>query len=105
MKRLFTTIFVFAALIIATSVVMAQGSGSLAGTWDMTIESPQGKRTIVLIIANDGGKYSGKIKTQQGEAPLKSVAVNGSDVTIVMEREIQGQPVEFTFKGKAEKGK
>ena len=103
MKRLFTTIVVFAALLVASVAVLAQGS--VAGTWDMTIESPQGKRTIVLIIANDGGKYSGKVKTQQGEAPLKSVAVNGSDVTLVMEREIQGQAVEFTFKGKAEKGK
>lgn len=103
MKRLFTTIVVFAALLVASVAILAQGS--VAGTWDMTIESPQGKRTIVLIIANDGGKYSGKVKTQQGEAPLKSVAVNGSDVTLVMEREIQGQAVEFTFKGKADKGK
>ncbi len=88
----------------APSTGQASGAG-LAGSWDMTIDSPQGKRTILLIIANDGGKYSGKVKTPQGEAPLKSVAVNGSDVTLVMEREVQGQQMEFTFKGKASKDK
>lgn len=103
MKRVLTAICLLAALLTASASLFAQSN--LAGSWDMTIESPQGKRTILLVVTNDGGKYAAKIKTQQGDAPLKSMDVKGNDVTIVMQREIQGQQVEFTFKGKADKGK
>lgn len=80
-------------------------STGAAGNWDMTIESPQGKRTLQLIIKDEGGKYSAKVKTPQGESPLKSVSVSGSDITLVMVREVQGQEMVMTYKGKIASGK
>jgi hypothetical protein len=82
----------------------ASGAGA-AGNWDMTIESPQGKRTLQLIIKDEGGKYSATVKTPQGEAPLKSVAVSGSDIKLVMVREVQGQEMVMTYTGKIASGK
>ncbi len=83
----------------------AQSTAGAAGNWDMTIESPQGKRTIQLIIKDEGGKYSATVKTPQGEAPLKSIAVSGSDIKLVMVREVQGQEMVMTYTGKVASGK
>jgi hypothetical protein len=83
----------------------AQSTAGAAGNWDMTIESPNGKRTLQLIIKDEGGKYSAVVKTPQGEAPLKSVSVSGSDIKLVMVREVQGQEMVMTYTGKVASGK
>lgn len=80
-------------------------SATVAGSWDMTIDSPNGKRTIQVIIKNEGGKYSAKVKTPQGEADMRSVTVAGSDITMVIVREVQGQEMVMTYKGKVANGK
>ena len=83
----------------------AAAAAGVAGDWDLTIDSPQGKRTVGLSIKDEGGKLSGKIKNQQGETALDSIAVTGSDITFAMTRDIQGQKMVFTYKGKIDGNK
>ena len=87
------------------SAAPASSGAGVAGDWDMTIESPQGKRTVGLSIKDEGGKLSGKIKNQQGETALDSIALSGSDITFKMTRDIQGQQMVFAYKGKVEGNK
>jgi hypothetical protein len=81
----------------------ARPQSSVVGTWDVTIESPQGKRNAVLIIKQDGGKLTGAMKSPQGERPLDSISLKGNEITFAMTRNVQGQDMVFTYKGKVEK--
>jgi hypothetical protein len=81
-----------------------QGSAGIAGTWDMTVESPQGKRTSTLVIASAGDKLTAVIKSERGDRALDSVAVKGDEITMIMKLQFGGQDMVITYKGKAEKG-
>lgn len=103
MKRaLAASLVLIVAQLLGASSQAAQGA-SIVGSWDITIESPQGKNTSVLMIKKDGDKLGGMIKGARGERPLESVTLSGSDITFVMKANIQGQDMVFTYKGKVEK--
>ena len=103
MKRLFSlsllTILVTAAAFASTR----QTGASVAGSWDITIDSPQGKRTLVLIIKQEGDKLTGMMKSPRGERPLDSVTVKDGMITLVMTAQVQGQDMVMTYKGKVDK--
>lgn len=102
MRRLF--MIGLASILLAASVVVAQqADANVAGTWDITVESPQGKRTSMLIIKQEGGKLVGTMKSQRGERPLDSVTVKGNEITMAMTLPIQGMDMTITYKGKVEK--
>lgn len=105
MKRILgaTFILTIVALSVAAARPLAYQSTSVAGSWDVTIDSPQGQRTVVMIIKKDGEKFTGAMKSPQGERPLDSVAVKGDEITFVMTRQVQGQDMVMTYKGKIAK--
>ena len=103
MKRaLAVTIILIVALLIGVNSQAAQ-SPNVVGSWDITVEAPQGKNTSLLVIKKDGDKLAGVIKGARGERPLDSVALSGSDITFVMKVQFQGQDLVITYKGKVEK--
>ncbi|HLG15640.1 MAG TPA: hypothetical protein VJH03_14235 [Blastocatellia bacterium] len=96
MKRLIGLSMLVVSLIAAA---FAQGAASVVGSWDITIESPQGKRDAVLVIKQEGDKLTGAMRSPRGDRPLEKVTVNGSEIVFVMKAQIQGQDMEFTYKG------
>lgn len=106
MKKVMTVTLALAALLLSAVQArpLAYPQASVVGSWDITIESPQGKRDAVLVIKQDGGKLSGAMKSPRGERPLDSVKIEGSDITFVMTANVQGQDMVFTYKGKVDKG-
>jgi hypothetical protein len=104
MKRILGT-FVMTAVTfsVATASPLAFQGGSVVGSWDVTIDSPQGQRTVLMVIKKDGEKFTGAMKSPQGERPLDSVAVKGDEITFVMTRQVQGQDMVITYKGKIAK--
>jgi hypothetical protein len=102
MKRLLSfSIFTFGLFV---AIARAQAP-SVVGSWDITIETPQGSRTSQLVIKQDGDKLTGVMKSPRGERPLDSVTVKGSDITFLMTINAQGQDLVVTYKGKVEKEK
>lgn len=96
--------------ILGTTLVLLMGvlsaaaqSASVVGSWDFTVESPNGKTTSVLVIKKDGDKLSGMAKGARGERPLESVSVAGSEITFVMKIKFQDQDMVITYKGTVEK--
>lgn len=93
--------------LLVSSVALARlnprPQANAVGTWDVTIESPQGQNKAMLVIKKDGDKFSGALKSPRGERPLESVTVAGSDITFVMKVNMQGNEMVFTYKGKVEK--
>ena len=103
MKRaLAVTLILIVALLLGAPSQAAQGA-NVVGSWDFTVESPNGKTTSVLVIKKDGDKLSGMSKGARGERPLESVSVAGSDITFVMKIKFQDQDMVITYKGKVEK--
>src|SRR5438132_8181194 len=105
MKRIAVSFLVLAAVLLSIAQVnsFARPQSSVVGTWDVTIESPQGKRNAMLVIKQDGGKLTGAMKSQAGERPLDSITLKGNDITFAITRNIQGQDMVITYKGKVEK--
>jgi hypothetical protein len=102
MKRLIS--FSLCTFVLFVTIAHAQNP-NVVGSWDITIESPQGTRTALLVIKQDGDKLTGMIKSPRGERPLDSITVKGNDITLVMTINAQGQDLLVTYKGKAEKDK
>jgi hypothetical protein len=96
--------------ILGTTLVLLMGvlsaaaqSASAVGSWDFTVESPNGKTTSVLVIKKDGDKLSGMAKGARGERLLESVSVAGNEITFVMKIKFQDQDMVITYKGTVEK--
>src|SRR6185503_8478173 len=104
MKRLpFFSLLVIALIATAATARPFQSNANVAGNWDITVESPQGKRTSMLVIKQEGDKLSGMMKSPRGERPLDSVSVKGNEITFAMTFNAQGQDIVITYKGKVEK--
>jgi hypothetical protein len=102
MKRF--SVWVLALAVCAGLATAARAQGpSVAGTWDMVVESPQGKRPSTLVIKQEGDKLSAVVKGARGERPLDSVSLKGDEITMVMTIQFQGQDMVITYKGKVEK--
>ena len=100
MKRIISATFV---LLFASLAVLPGQGASAIGSWDLTINSPNGPRTVVLVIKKEGDKLTGATKTAQGERPLDSVTVKGDEITFVMTRPVGVQDMVMTYKGKVAK--
>ncbi|HJQ71449.1 MAG TPA: hypothetical protein VKA70_20895 [Blastocatellia bacterium] len=102
MKRYSGLLLTLAVLAATAAVALAQAP-TVVGNWDMTVESPQGKRTNTLMIKQEGDKLSGVVKGARGERPLDSVMLKGDEITMVMKVQFQGQDMVITYTGKVEK--
>lgn len=102
MKKIFISLMAPLVVIAASVVSLAQGA-SAVGNWDLTIESPQGKRTGQIVIKQEGDKLVGVMKSQRGDRPFDSVTVKGNEITFVMTIQAQGQDLVITYKGTIEK--
>ena len=100
MKKIFATTVIF---LVTLSVILAAQNPSVVGSWDITIDSPQGQNKALLVIKKDGDKLTGAMKSPRGERPIESVTLTGNDITFVMKANVQGQDMVFTYKGKVEK--
>lgn len=100
MKRALCAFFI---IVVAMSFSLAAQSPNVVGSWDITIESPQGQNKSLLIISKNGDKLSAMMKSPRGERPMESIALAGNDITFVMKANVQGQDMVFTYKGKVEK--
>jgi hypothetical protein len=101
MKRL--TVIV-SALALACVPLFAQDAPKekkidVTGTWDSTVESPQGAITSVATYKQDGEALTGTHVGQMGEVPLKGT-VKGSQIAYTITIDMQGQQLTITYAGK-----
>ena len=107
MKRFIS--LVLAAMLLLVSTALAhplaggQANANVAGNWDLTINSPQGQRTLLLVIKQEGDKLTGLMKSPRGELPLDKLTVKGDDISFRTTIQFQGQEMVITYSGKAGK--
>jgi len=89
---------VLAALLFAAP---AFAQTSVAGDWNLTIQSPTGTRTVPLTLKQDGEKITGMFKGPQGELPVEGTLV-GTELKFAFAIPIQGQSLDISMTGKVE---
>ena len=96
-------------VLIAAFVLVASTSSAFAqkpavGTWAFTTISPEGETKSTLVISEDSGKYKAVAKSERGERPYDSIAVDGNTITLVLTISYNGSPMTITYNGKVDKG-
>ena len=103
MLKAVRVLFVTLALVVSASSAFAQKPA--VGTWAFTTISPEGETKSTLVISEDGGKYTAMAKSERGERPYDSVAVEGNTISLVLTISYNGSPMTITYNGKIDKDK
>ena len=89
-----------AAVAIVLTAAVGQAQTAALGTWDLTTISPEGEFKSVMEIRTEGDKLVAVGKSPQGERKYDSVAVEGSNLTMVITIDYNGSPMTITYVGK-----
>src|SRR5262249_47551285 len=90
---------VLALVLLVAAPAFAQTT--IAGDWDMTINSPQGANTVKVTFKQDGQKVDGLFKSPAGELAFTGSLV-GDELKFTFSIPFQGQPLEIAMTGKVE---
>ena len=93
------SIGVLAAVILALSPTMALAQSGPAGSWDLSMTTPQGATTVGLTLSLTGDKVSGEMSSPLGAVPVAGTAT-ANDVKVTADVNIQGMALTFTIDGK-----
>jgi hypothetical protein len=99
MNRLRLAIVALALLVAAPAFAQT----TIAGDWDLTINSPQGANTTKVTFKQDGEKVDGLFKSPAGELPFTGT-LTGDDLKFTFTIQFQGQPLEIAMTGKVAGG-
>jgi hypothetical protein len=75
---------------------------SATGTWKLTIDTPIGKQTPTLTIAEEGGDYKGTVHGPTGTVEIEELNVEGDKFAFKAEMDTPMGKFRLTFKGIAE---
>jgi hypothetical protein len=89
-----------AVLLFVPGLAFAQTS--VAGNWDVTINSPQGANTSLVVFKQDGDKISGVFKGRAGELPFEGGTLTGNELKFSFTINTQGMQLPITLTGKVE---
>jgi len=79
---------------------LASAQTTVAGNWDVTINSPQGANTSLVVFKQDGDKVSGVLKGRGGELPFEGGTLTGNDLKFSFTINTQGMALPITLTGK-----
>jgi len=103
MKRL---VLLVLGVALAVAPIVAQDAAKpkpvdITGSWEMTVESPQGPMTIVAHFKQDGETLTGTHVSEMGESPLKGT-VKGANVEYTLTLDMGGQQMSIVHKAKVD---
>lgn len=84
-----------------TTTVPDSLSVDASGTWNYSVESPQGANTGTFSLTKDNGTYKGTISSARAPQPIEltSTTVNGNELTMNYTMNFNGNSVPVTIKG------
>jgi hypothetical protein len=91
-----SSLFLLLIAFFATSVYGQ--SNSAAGTWDLTLNSPQGSFEIQLVLKQEGDKVTGVVKGRRGELPIEGT-IKAKDFTLKYTTKYQENDLPITLTG------
>mgnify|MGYP000187146315 CR=1 FL=1 len=94
-----------ATVVLLLSASVAHAQKAALGTWDLTTISPEGTFNSVMEVRQEADKLVAIGKSPQGERNYDSVAVEGSNITLVVTIDYNGSPMVITYVGKIDGAK
>ena len=103
MKRL---ILLVLGVALAVAPIVAQDAAKpkpvdITGSWELTVQSPQGAMVITANFKQDGETLTGTHVSEMGESPLKGT-VKGADVEYTLTIDMGGQQMSIVHKAKVD---
>jgi hypothetical protein len=71
---------------------------NVAGTWDMTVESPQGTAHPLVVLRQSGSRVTGTYRGRLGEVSLQG-SVRDNRIQFSVTLKFQDQPITVTYTG------
>jgi hypothetical protein len=79
------------------------GTAAIAGTWKLTVKTPDRTYLPTLVLTEQAGTYGGKLQPETGsEGTLKDVAVKGNQLAFSVDLTIDGNVIHLGFTGSVE---
>lgn len=69
------------------------------GSWNLTIETPQGTQEPTLVVSGTEGNLSGMFSSPQGELALDSISADGDKLMFSLKIDAGGQELQLDFEG------
>lgn len=77
-------------------------TAQVAGTWAVTVNSPQGASTSTLTLTQSGDVLDGSMASEIGTATISDGQVSGRNVSWTASFQVQGQTLTVTFEGQVD---
>jgi hypothetical protein len=94
----------FHKLLISTAfalVMLAPAfAAEIAGKWTAAIDTQIGVQNYTYDFKVEGGKLTGKAKSQYGETEITEGTVKGDEIAFIENLDFQGQALRIAYKGK-----
>jgi imidazolonepropionase-like amidohydrolase len=75
------------------------GMARVAGTWDLTVTTPQGENRATMTVTQSGATLDGSMTTEMGTVQVTDGRVTGQRVTFTIAVPISGQTTTIIFQG------
>jgi len=83
--------------------VPAAAQANVAGTWEITIEGPEGPAMATAVLQQDGMTFSGTISVDQAEgAEISNGKIEGSSVSFQLLVSVQGMDFALDVQGQVD---
>ena len=73
----------------------------VSGTWDVSVETPQGTMALTSTFKQDGEKLTGTQSSQMGDMSLEGT-IKGADIAFAIVIDMQGQQMTINYIGKVD---
>ena len=87
------------AAVLALTVASAMAQADPAGTWELSVDTPQGANIVMLVLKQDGDRLTGELSNQMGIAPVTGTFSDGT-VVLTAAIAIQGTSLLVGINGK-----
>lgn len=77
-------------------------AAQVAGTWAMTLTSPQGPLEITMTLTQSAGGFSGSMASQMGSMEITGGEINGQIATWTTVLQMGGQSITLTYRGEVD---
>src|SRR5262245_5351774 len=99
MKCMKVSIVAASFILCVASTVFAQNS--VAGAWNITVDTPQGPNTSTLNLKQDGDKLTGDLTSAMGSTPITGTFSAGA-VAVTANIDMQGTSLQLAISGKVD---
>jgi hypothetical protein len=75
---------------------------NITGTWNLTVDSPQGEVPVTAQLRQDGETITGTLTSPFGQSSVSSGSISNGNMRFTVVVDVQGTQITVVFSGKVE---